>query len=196
MKAYQPTDNGPDWWRNIPGYGGKYQVSRLGEIRRVFPSGLVRDMTPYRKSGRRGRKVSQNRLFVKLTNGDGGKEVAVLKIMAAAWLGPTPPGMTPYHKNGLVTDNRVGNIGFIDRGSLGRKTGHMAGKRKAVFKMGRTGEVVEVYRSAREAARANHMSYQAVLDRCNGKVKKPYELDGHTYQFEDAKPGRRKEATP
>lgn len=28
------------------------------------------------------------------------------------------------------------------------------------------------------------MSYQTVLDRCNGKVKQPFALDGHTYQFE------------
>lgn len=46
------------------------------------------------------------------------------------------------------------------------------------------GEIVAVYPSARAAARENHMSYQTVLDRCNGKVKQPFALDGHTYQFE------------
>lgn len=48
---------------------------------------------------------------------------------------------------------------------------------------------------AREAAKANHMSYQTVLDRCNGKVKNPYALDGFTYRFEDAGPGRKKTVT-
>ena len=38
--------------------------------------------------------------------------------------------------------------------------------------------------SARAAAKANHMSYQTVLDRCHGKVKKPFALDGYTYQFD------------
>lgn len=47
----------------------------------------------------------------------------------------------------------------------------------------------------REAAKANHMSYQTVLDRCNGKVKNPYALDGFTYRFEDAGPGRKKTVT-
>ena len=27
-KAYIPADVGPNWWRNIPGYGGKYRVIR------------------------------------------------------------------------------------------------------------------------------------------------------------------------
>lgn len=30
------------------------------------------------------------------------------------------------------------------------------------------------------------MSYQTVRDRCNGRVKNPYALDGYNYIFEDA----------
>lgn len=56
--------------------------------------------------------------------------------------------------------------------------------RRPVEKVDMNGAVVEVYSSARAAARANHMSYQTVLDRCNGKVKNPYTLDGHNYRFE------------
>ena len=143
-KAYIPVDNGPNWWRDILGYGGKYRVNRCGDVQRVFKSGLVRDMTPYRKQGRRLR----NRLFVKLT------------------------------------DNHADNIGFISRSGLGKLTGHMADRRKCVFKITETGEEVEVYRSAREAAKANNMSCQTVLDRCHNKVKCPFALDGYTYQFE------------
>lgn len=55
--------------------------------------------------------------------------------------------------------------------------------RRPVAKVDSSGNVITVYASAREAARANFMSYQAVLDRCNGKVQKPYALDGFTYQF-------------
>ncbi|MCC8106417.1 MAG: NUMOD4 motif-containing HNH endonuclease [Clostridiales bacterium] len=148
MKAYTPTNQGPDWWRDIPGYGGKYQANRLGEIRRVFPSGLVRDMTPYKKTGAKHQKILRNRLFMKLTLDGKAKEVPVLKIMAATWRGPTPAGKVPYHINGIVTDNRAENIGFIGKCELGQKTGHRANKRKAVFKVNEQGEDVEVYRSA------------------------------------------------
>ncbi len=57
--------------------------------------------------------------------------------------------------------------------------------RRPVAKVNAAGEIVAYYPSARKAAKANHMSYQTVLDRCNGKVKKPFALDGHTYRFDD-----------
>lgn len=60
----------------------------------------------------------------------------------------------------------------------------MAGRRKSVVKVSEDGTEVEIYRSVRQAAIANHMSDQTVLDRCYNKVKKPFALDGYTYQFE------------
>ena len=39
----------------------------------------------------------------------------------------------------------------------------------------------------REAARENFMSYQTVMDRCNGKVKGPFAPDGYAYAWEDCK---------
>lgn len=179
-KAYTPADVGSNWWKNIPGYGGKYRVSKAGEVQRVFPSRLVRDMTPYRKQS----KTLRNRLFVKLTINGKSKEVAMLKIMAETWHDNRDKNLVPYHKNGIVTDNHADNIGFISRSELGKMTGHMASKRKCVFKVDKDGNEIEVYRSAREAARENNMSYQTVLDRCHNKIKNPFALDGYTYQFE------------
>lgn len=179
-RAYVPPDNGAGWWRDIPGYGGKYRANRAGDIQRVFLDGRVRDMTPYRKKGR----VLRNRLFVKLTINGKPREVAMLKIMAETWHRNRDKSLVPYHKNGNATDNRADNIGFISRRELGKMTGHMAGRRKCVFKVDENGNEVEVYRSARAAARANSMSYQTVLDRCHNRVKNPFALDGHTYQFE------------
>lgn len=189
-KAYKPADE-PGWWRDVVGYGGKYQVSRHGEVRRVLDSGRVHDMSAYTKSGRQFRR----RLFVKLTKDGKSKEEPLLHIVADAWLGQTPPGMVPYHKNGDVADNRADNIGFIDRQTLGRRTGAMADARATVFMLDREGEVVEIYRSAREAAKANYMSYQTVLDRCHNRVKDPYALNGCTFQFEE-KPRKRRKRQP
>lgn len=179
-KAFIPTENGIDWWRNIPGYNGIYRVNRNADIQRVFPSGLVRNMTPYRKQA----KTFRSRLFVKLTVGGKSKDVAVLKIMAETWFDNQNKSLVPYHKNRNVTDNHVDNIGFISRRELGKLTGHMANRRKTVFKVSQDGEEVEVYRSAREAAKANNMSHKTVLNRCHKRVKNPFALDGYTYQFE------------
>ena len=179
-KAYIPVYNGENWWRDIPGYGGKYQANRLGDIRRVYQGGLVRDMTPYRK----GNSKQRARLFVKLTVNGKPKEVPVLKIMATTWHGNRDENLVPYHKNGIVTDNHADNIGFTSRSELGRMTGYRSKRRKCVLKVTENGDEVEVYRSAREAARKNNMRYQTVLDRCHNRVKNPFALDGYTYQFE------------
>lgn len=173
-----------DSWRTIQGYGGMYEISDMGDVRswrwRGRRAASPRLLKPFvRKRGRKGRG-----LFVKLTDEHGiARDVGVLGLMVDAWLGGKRPGMVPYHKNGDLKDNWVGNIGFATQRELGRKNGGNS-RRVPVVKVTPEGEVVAVYPSARAAAKANHMSYQTVLDRCNGKVKKPFDLDGHTYQFE------------
>ena len=62
-----------------------------------------------------------------------------------------------------------------------------ANERRPVVKVNRAGDVVARYPSARSAAKLNFMNYQSVLDRCNGKVKKPYGEDGCTFQFDDGR---------
>lgn len=169
------------WWKDVPGYDGKYQASRAGEIRHVYDSGRTRTLTPYRKKS----KVTRRRLFVHLTKDGKTKETAVSKIVAEAFIGMTPPGLVLYHINGDVTDNRVDNLGFISRSELGRMTGPKSNKRKAVFKVNSAGEEVDVYPSARAAAKDNHMSYQTVIDRCKGKTKNPFKWYDYTFRYEE-----------
>lgn len=176
-KIYQP-DEDHNYWRDVYGFEGRYQVSRLGTIRRIFKSG-VRDLAPFHKCiGGHGR------LFVKLIDKDGnGKLMSVQGIVARAWLGPMPDGMVPHHKNGIKTDNRADNIAYITKSELGKKTG-AASRRKTVFKINPVGEIVETYQSARAAARANYCSHQAIIDRCNNRVQNPFNMDGYNYQYD------------
>ena len=174
-----------DQWRPVPGFGGMYEISDMGAVRSWRWRGSRKVKSPHlltafvRKRGANGRG-----LFVKLTDESGtGRDVSLMGLMVDVWLGGKRPGLVPYHKNGDLADNWVGNIAFASRRELGKRTGASAA-RIPVAKVTPEGEIVEVYPSARAAARENHMSYQTVLDRCNGKVKKPFALDGHTYQFE------------
>lgn len=57
----------------------------------------------------------------------------------------------------------------------------MNGRATKVAKINQDGEIVAFYKSAREAARQNYMSYQTILDRINGKVKGIYAPDGYAY---------------
>ena len=166
-------------WKDIPGYDGKYQINREGNVRRVYQSGKTRTMTPYHRK----MKGSQ-RLVVKLTMNGKAKEEILLKLMAMTFLGAPPQGYVPYHKNGCQLDNCIHNIAYISRKELGKLTGAHS-KRKSVAKINADGEIIDVYPSAREAARKNYMSHQTVMDRCNGKCISTFAPDGFAYAWED-----------
>ena len=186
MAKLDPAATG---WRDIPGYDGAYQISGEGQVRSWRWRGDQFMQEPkiprqYMRKPRCGGRRSARR-YVKLTDGQGrGKEVAVIRLMVLTWFGGYPPGKVAYHKNGDLTDHCYTNIGFATPRELGRMTGGKS-RRRSVAKVNAAGEVVAFYPSARKAAKANHMSYQTVLDRCNGKVKKPFALDGYTYRFDD-----------
>lgn len=167
-------------WQDIKGYGGKYQVNMQGKVRRVFASGKTRILTPYHK-----KMSGSQRLVVKLTNDGKSKEIILMQIVARTFLGEPPKGYVPYHKNGLQSDNFVNNIAYISREELGKKTGG-GSRRQPVAKINQDGEIVEVYTSARECARQNYMSYQTIIDRCNGKCKSAFAPDGFAYAWEDS----------
>lgn len=166
-------------WTNIPGYSGKYQADTDGNIRRVYKSGKTRLMTPYRK-----KMSGSQRFVVKLTRDGKSKEEILVQIMAKTFLGNPPPGCVPYHKNGCQSDNYIQNIAYISRKELGKLTGRNS-RRQPVAKIDSSGQIVEVYSSARECARKNFMSYQTVIDRCNGKCKSAFAPDGYAYAWED-----------
>lgn len=173
-------------WKDIPGYDGKYQASTEGNIRRTLKSGQFRSMTPYHKK----MKGSQ-RLVVKLTKDGKAKEEIVLSLIARTFLGPVPDGAVPYHKNGMQSENRINNIAYIPRQELGKLTGYSS-RNKIVVKLDSCGQDVEYYRSAREAAKKNFLSRQAITDRCNGKTKRGPAPDGYEYAWDNSEASRRK----
>lgn len=167
-------------WRDIPGYKGIYQADREGNIRRLYRNGKTRILTPYHK-----KMNGSQRLVVKLSVNGKAREVVVIQMIARTFLGPPPAGHIPVHRNGCQSDNYVNNIKYISRQQAGKIYGARS-KRKAVVKLDGNGEIVEIYSSARTAAKANYMSHQTVTDRCNGKCKSPFAPDGYAYAWEDS----------
>lgn len=130
-------------------------------------------------------------MVVKLTKNGKSKEEILIQVIAKTFLGPVPAGMVPYHKNGVQSDNYLNNIAYITRRELGNKTGARS-KRKPVVKLDTSGQDVAFYRSARQAAKENFMSYQTIIDRCNGDVKRGPAPDGYEYAWDDSEVSRRK----
>jgi hypothetical protein len=167
-------------WRAIPGYS-RYQVNSEGQFRKIYPSGKIKEIKAYAKVTSRRRHY-----IVRLVNDEGKRtELSAAKIVAEAFIGKCPEGMVPVHKNRCQSDNYVQNLVYMDRCELGKKYGGRASCR-AVAKIDCTGEIVEIYPSAREAGRQNYMAYQTIMDRCNGKVKSAFAPDGYAYAWEDS----------
>lgn len=160
----------PTEWYDIPSYGGKYQINYYGHVRRALKNGRYKELHPYIKS-------SNGRRVVKLNC----KERTVMSLMGDTFIGELPEGYVLYHKNGLLTDDTLSNIGMTTRSELGKLTGTWNESEMTVVKINSDGEIVDFYKSAREAGRKNYISYQSILDRINGKIKSLYAPDGYVY---------------
>ena len=176
-KAYYPSEEALNLWRSIPGTNGIYYISREGDVRKRFKDGKVSDIKAQRKATDRGRPK-----IVRLTINGKRKEFTVSKLMQITWMDPPPPGMVVYHKNGEKADNHLENLGYITRRELGKRTGHKSNG-TAVFKIDKNLNEIEIYKSAREAARNNFMAYQTVIDRCNHKVKSEFEIADYSFRW-------------
>lgn len=172
----------PAEWRDIPEYEGMYQANIEGQIRRVFPDGRTRILKPCQHM----QKNNAPACVVNVYSPDGRRRLRMISTMvAAAFLGPTPPGMYVYHKNGMLRDNAVYNLGFIKKEEFWSMLGRKRSRRKNVVKLAKTGEIVEIYKSAKHAAAANYISYSMMLSRCNGVPKLGPAGDGFDYAWED-----------
>lgn len=175
-KHKRSENPGDDIWREIPGFESVYEINYHGKIRRTCGKGK-RTITPITKRG-----VAVVRLVLP---GGQRKEYRLHTLVAKAFLAPpAQPGMVLYHPNGARKDNCAGNLEWITSKELGRKTG-AAAKRRPVIKMDSQGDIVAFYPSARASARENYMSYQTIIDRCNGKCKSPFAPDGYMYKWDD-----------
>ncbi len=164
-------------WKDAPGHGGKYQVSVDGRVRRTYKTREPKELSRFTRKGK-------PTLWVKITLEGKSRDVKAARLVWLTFRGPIPEGLAVHHKNGDLQDDHVNNLALIDRKTLGRMTGAKS-RRKPVAKKTTGGRVVEFYASAREAARRNFMSYQTVIDLCNGKVKRGKAPDGFVYQWDD-----------
>ena len=173
-------------WQDIKGYEGKYQVSFEGEIRRIYKNTPPRILKPYtKKGGSKTRGAAKNWRYVHLTNAAGvTSEVVVHRVVTETFWGPCPEGHVVWHKNGLAYDNSAGNLEYITKQRLGELTGASA-NRRPVVKINAAGDIVACYSSARACARKNFMSYQTIIDRCNGKTWTIFAPDGYAYSWDD-----------
>ena len=175
----------PNDWRDIPGFGGVYQISRQGEVR------------TWRKPGKRNLRLDKPRLmtpqflrkddgvhyYVQLRDENGGRhKLRIRKLMVDIYMGGLPEGMCSYPKNGDPRDCCIHNIGFAPRREVSKK--FRPGNCRPVAKIDSDGNVLEFYPSVKAAGRANFMSETAVRMRCRRKIEKPFESTGFSFKYD------------
>jgi hypothetical protein len=47
--SYENIDRQSEYWRSIPGYEGRYEISTCGRVRRLYEKGAIRIMKPIKK---------------------------------------------------------------------------------------------------------------------------------------------------
>lgn len=169
-------DNGDgERWVDIPGYKFLYQVSNTSKVRKQLDNGAWR----YLKGFMNGR----GRVCVKMVASNGEKKnIPLVWLVADAFMDGRKPGLGLLHLNGSKFDCSPENLQYATLSECGKRSGK--GRRKAVVKLDRHKNVVEIYASIKAAADANYMSKSSMSDRVNRKLKNPYHLDGYDYRFE------------
>jgi hypothetical protein len=108
MAESYPNEN----WRAVVGYEGWYAVSDYGRVMRVKKGPSTKpghvftpilDRRGYPRVCLRYRKDDQPRQY----------PAKVHRLVMAAFIGPCPAGLQVNHKNGIKTDNRVGNLEYV-----------------------------------------------------------------------------------
>ena len=162
---------------DIRGYEGRYKIDIYGNVWRLWQ---------HKRTKMKPRLRPKGHLEIRLLGDDvHRKTFNVARLVAIHFLAKPYLADSVIHKNGNKQDAYVENLKWVSKRQLGLRFGHKVRQAKRVCKIDRSGEIVEVYHSARAAAKSNYMSYQTVLDRGNGKVKSIYAPDGYRYTYEE-----------
>lgn len=187
-------------WKEIEGSEGKFIISNYGRFKRLYkstPEGKF--LLPYFIATRNRNKHKQ---FIKVKFQRMYKEYNVARLVAYHFVDIyytsdsvvrksksdkykyyNYDDLTVYHKNELIYDNYAGNLEWLDREDLAKKTAHKSKtKGTIVAKDAITGEIINYYRSTREVEKSLYVSKQAVSDSLNHKWKT--NVVAGTYIFE------------
>lgn len=104
-------------WKDVQDYVGYYQVSDIGNVRRLHPATQteidngIRNVKNPLAHGRNG----QGRIQVTLCKDAKIKRFQVHRLVLTAFVGPCPPGHVACHNNGDFEDNRLENLRWDTR---------------------------------------------------------------------------------
>lgn len=168
----------PERWKPVRGFEGRYEVSTMGRVRKAWPGAREPKIL-----SQNHRHTGERALYVWMFRDGKRYHKPVLRVVAETFLN-APPRAYVVHKNGLHSDNRLANVAVMTSQQVGREINYRWGCRPVVM-INRDGEIVECYRSSREAARQNSLSENSVRRRCNREIADEFGLTGYSYRWDD-----------
>lgn len=147
-------------WKKV--YNSRYEASNYGRFRKLNKYNYS-EIKTYRK-----RAIC----VVKLTINGKRRYYNVAKMIVELFIRVLKENEVVYHKNGIISDNRLANLEIITRSEAGRRTGWQS-HRKAIIMLDKDGVIEKVFKGTREASKELFINRQTICDYCNKKVKKP-----------------------
>jgi HNH endonuclease/NUMOD4 motif len=123
MTARPATPQTAEEWRPVVGYEGIYAVSDRGRVRRI---GASTGRAPGRGGGARVGHILRLQLdahgyfAVNLWRDGRARRFLVHRLVAAAFLGPEPPGYEVNHRDGVKTNCQLSNLEYSTRSQNGQ----------------------------------------------------------------------------
>lgn len=167
-------------WKDVPGLGGKYQVSLDGRVRNVNTGTVLRGAGAFGS-------------YYSLYLGNHRKRTfTIATLLGMTYIGAAPPGFHYYHKNGIPTDHHARNIGIRSQAELFAMANNP--RKREIVQIDRTGEITAFFPSIREAARRLPFTRPAIRCRCDGcfikygrkyRNRSVFASDGYAYAWDD-----------
>lgn len=105
-----------EYWKDIPGYVGKYQVSNMGRVKSIERVINSKNQFIEFKHTSKERVLAPGRSdkcgHTSVVLNDPRKKYMVHKLVMLAFVGPIPNGMCVCHNNGISYDNRLCNLRY------------------------------------------------------------------------------------
>jgi len=147
-------------WKYIEGYGNKYQVSTLGNVKSVLSNRQLKKCTD---------KYGYH--IVNLSFHDIHKSCKVHRLVASAFLEDYSNDLQVNHKNENKTDNRVENLEMWDNKYNCSYGTHRTRLAKTVIQETLQGEFIKEWESTREIERIFGYSNVSISGCCRGFLK-------------------------
>lgn len=166
-------------WKFIEGYRFLYRINEYAEVQKREKDGSWRSVAQIANTGGNKHGVWATVNLAKYPSGY--KRVGVVQLMEGRFVPKRKPGQVYIRKNGQSMDCSARNLLLVSAAEATRRRGGPG--RRPVEKIDRDGNVLEVYRSGKEAADANFFHLSTVHKRCKGEVKDPFANTGFTFRY-------------